>query len=523
MNYLRVHAAAKKKFLANRDIYGLLKNGRHRRTKKIKGPVPAKKYGILSKSLSFKVVLNAEKGGDPAEKEIIVIPIRRVQQFNKSKQTKEKKKKTPAKRKNDAVHQTKKVQAPVPEPIPMKINNLVHDSTQTMNFVPENTNQREVSSFSDVNNLSQVNHNKVTETIQTIPSNFNELNELSYKTPVGIAFDQLTQSNETEHKMLSFDSVIVPDLQDQTYVKLNSNIDSNFDGSVGFTSVQNQLRTIDTNTPLDFPSIQTHFSSKKNSSDKTNDSGWSLNTPDISQTISLNSQTSIESLGSLVNSEESQQDQTFHHQSLTQSPFTPAPVQTNVDYNSNPFPTTFNRNNNEDPSWQVMPKLTMEMVIERKQLGARRSLDRLFGVDRTSVQRSTSTNRSSTINTQSNTFDSERMFTINLGKEDQRNGKRHEERKLQPTSTLGSFNTHLGANPSVTTFKKQSKEIPVLTMRMVKQRKRLAARHALDRLFRERYTGSTSMQTTNNDSQRTDTTLQTLHSNSFNKSFLSFV
>lgn len=129
MNYLRVHAAAKRRFLANKDIFGLLKNGRHRcAKKKDKAPLPARNFGILSRSLSFKLQLQDETNS--GKKKIVVIPIGLTKKLYSAKQKKATKKpsaqakgregweevKTNERQaKNDAVEQHTMEQAPVTE------------------------------------------------------------------------------------------------------------------------------------------------------------------------------------------------------------------------------------------------------------------------------------------------------------------------------------------------------------------------------------------------------------------------
>lgn len=69
MNFLRVHAAARKRLRARKEILGLLKNVPLRGTKSSKKPLfVGKPFGIFGKALSFKVLLQDRMDGSPALK-----------------------------------------------------------------------------------------------------------------------------------------------------------------------------------------------------------------------------------------------------------------------------------------------------------------------------------------------------------------------------------------------------------------------------------------------------------------------
>lgn len=476
MNYLRVHAAAKRRFLANRDILGLLKNGRHRRSKKkTKGPVPTKTYGIFSKALSFKVLLHGESGDDPTQNEVVVIPIGHIPKNNPTQQTNKKKKNTAKIRKG----QPNYVKKPTKETDLIPPINHNDDQNQTV-LLLENTNQHDAGLSEFANEISStMNHSEVTE--HQIPSDFNDFNESGYITPVEFGIDStaktINKRNATPLRTISFDTVIVPDLQEHNNDMTSSNIDNNFDGSIGFNSIENQFRASDSEPPTVFSYVQNDFSATdtdKNTSSEY-DSGWSLNTPDLTQ-----ESTSEESLDSFISRQANGFEHTHNQSIQTQSQivFTPVSTQPILDINSNAISTTFNRNinNNNEKNWEDLPKLTMEMVIERKRMGARCAYERLFGTDPPSGGSSIlqcSSGASHSTHTSSN-------------------------KTVLPTSTFGSFNTQIEGNSLFSQTKRNKpKEIPnPLTKEVVMQRKCFVARRLLDRLLRENYkhSGSTSMQ-----------------------------
>lgn len=360
-------------------------------------------------------------------------------------------------------------------------------------------------------------------TIHTIPADFNELIH-NDNNPLYEEKDQMSifagyetpLTNESSHKMLSFDSVIAPDLQENDIS--TTNIFNNF-GSIGFSPEKNRLRAgpDTTMTSIDFNSVRSVFPekpNKKNISCKTIESGWSLDTPDISQSIS-----STEHTNTTLHAFNPIEDSPLDHPSFaipTQNLFMSTPASIPMfNFHSAAIPSKFTLNNNAT-EWDDLPKLTMEMVIKRKQLGARRAYERLFGANKR--PRTETLNESFTLNTPTTYMKKEKYLqpTSTFGSFNTRitNLPKVNSTELYPVSsqsgynstTFDSFNTRIGNSASIPApFKigkeKKTKEMPRLTRERLMQGKKLAARRSLDRLFNERYKprSTTKMEVNNND------------------------
>lgn len=168
MNYLRVHAAAKRRFLANRDIFGLLKNGRHRcAKKKNKASVPARNFGILSRALSFKLALQDES--DSGKKKIVVIPIGLTKKLYSAKQKKATKKPSATAKERegwDEVTTTNEQQAK---------NGAV--AQQTKKPAPASAPTLITKQNSEVKQNATINHNPTMEMSKVNKNNFNSFEQ----------------------------------------------------------------------------------------------------------------------------------------------------------------------------------------------------------------------------------------------------------------------------------------------------------------------------------------------------------
>lgn len=500
MNQIRARAAVRRKVLANKDIFGLMENGRRRNTKKKnKESMPAKNYGIINKAQSFKVVLRAASDDDPTQEKVIVIPIERTQKVISSG-----KNKTSAKDQTNAdvaVEQPKK--DPKPVPITETNNNIVEFQSQTNNVHSENTNRRDISlsSFASVNIPLEESRSKVIQNPErSFPAEVSVFSKSVFETPVEHEFDPLTQ---TAPKILTFDSVIVPDLQEQTNDTTNLREFNSFNGSNDFITVQNQFGANNQLPTLNFSTVykeHSEDSTKKNITSETQDSGWSLNTPDLSQQLSTSTDETIESLDSFL----SNQDSRTYTQTQSQLVFTTKANFSTFDFTLGTVPSAFCRDNVDKES--SLLKLTVEILIQRKQMAARRAYERLFREDQpnssthrssslSSTQQSSSLGYGSSYTTSDKTFG---LFETYLVADSTFKGLESKQRqeptndtyiscektKMQPTSTFGSFNTRIPVN---STFKTSKSKITQLTKEILVQRKQLAAKRALNRLCRESY------------------------------------
>lgn len=458
-----------------------------------------------------------------------------------------------------------------------------------MNFFSKNQNQHaeSIGANSTTANVipSEMIHMEKTpsstdNTICTIPPDFNEFIHNTHDNPFHekkkqkstFAGYETPLTHESSHKMLSFDSVIAPDLQENGLS--TTNIFDNFDGSFVFTPEKNQFRAgRDTMMTPVFNSVQSVFPekpNKKNICSKTFESGWSLETPDVSQSISSTEYTNT-TLAQFNPIEETPLDR-LPFANPTQNVFMSTPASIPMfSFNSAAIPPKFTLNNNAT-DWDDLPKLTMEMVMKRKQLAARRAYDRLFGGmkrprvqalnhsftpndtptmpymgNRKKLQPTTTFGSFNTRFTATNqmiprpmTFGSFKShIAANLPSANstevypgssQSSYSSTENATIQPT-TFGSFNTRIGNPPSIPApfkigIEKKTMEIPRL--KRESKVKRLATRRSRDRLFNERHErhkqqSTSKLEVNNNDNifemrtKNNSFSMQTGNSNPYEK------
>lgn len=447
MNYLRVHAAAKKRSKARRDILGLLKNAPLRRSKIKKKPLfTGKPFGIFGKALSFKVLIQDSGGSDnesPGQNRVIVIPIEQVQSIDCAAKIPKRKNKQSKNDEKKKCHQQATEQLPMPT-----IQDAVNQQSPIINLMPQLPTQNyanNTQTFASRTVLSEIDPSKVVQTtrnVQTpqIDDNFigsdQSDNEASDNAPVGFDFEFIAQSNDKSHKILSFDMDIVQEFNDRPHSTAINGLThdlSKIDGSIGFAS-ENQIGA-------SFADSQSNLSSIKCERIRSHEkiqpdySSSSLNTPVFSEF----------SISPLINSEQQPQLQTPTEFIGTSH------IDTQFDRNS--FLETFE-----------CPKLTIEMVIERKRLAARCAFERLFPDREMTINSTSSTDKSISI--------SQTCFNENTNFQSNQTDSR-----MQVNESICHCSMH-------NQFDKP-KESQKLTKQMITEQKRLAARHSLDRLFRE--------------------------------------
>lgn len=338
MNYLRVHAAARRKVHARRDILGLLKNAGSRCSKvKNKQVFPTKKYGIFAKALSFKVLLqendeNVDESLQKNPEKIIVVPIKHDQSVRCPVSGSVNKK------------SLKKIRGHKP--------NLIKSSKQSDLMFKRDASKKPC----DKNSLLPeiVDHRNTLCLLETAASNENETaqsdriiekpmfsNEFvdynsGFRSPSSAGFEFKMQSDDALHKPLSIESNIMPHMQQNMHDFSNSSHSSYSIGSIRFNSAENQSEASAYNGLFRLSSTESE--PDKNSDEQLNHPGLSFNTLDFTQ-------------------------QTYSSLEFSnQYEFTRS---------------TFNELTDEIAN---LPQLTMEMVIERKSQAARLAYDQLFSI-----------------------------------------------------------------------------------------------------------------------------------------------
>lgn len=400
MNYLRAHAAAKKRVKARRDILGLLKNGPKRRRKnKNKSPFVQRPFGIFGRAISFKVILgNATQSNDgPSQRnpdEIVVIPIDRVR-IQKPLKDKEKLQ-LPAKRVQRQREFTEKNMKPNPTQSDKDQNKKNCNRSAEKDFVQAECNRRDAvpsPSFFDVDAASQNTPNEATsisawanrDTIVHIEEdqiaarftpNIDNNGSVGHQIPVDCSLGATVRIERTPLEMLSFDSLIESDLEDVT---------RNLSSSIDFSRVENYVEASKPPDRTEFTNFSTinsdFFSTSKtlanphaadeNSSKQSTNSGWSLNSQ-----WSLNTPDFADRSKSYPNDAlltfEPTREKHIEIKSSYDDP-TPTVEQSNwSDFEGQPMKPS------QSQLAEDKPKFTMEMLMQRKALAARRALARLF-------------------------------------------------------------------------------------------------------------------------------------------------
>lgn len=503
MNYLRAHAAAKKRVKARRDILGLLKNGPKRRRKnKNKSPFVQRPFGIFGRAISFKVILgNATQSNDgPSQRnpdEIVVIPIDRVRI---QKPLKEKKKlQLPAKTSQRQHEVTENVNKPNAHPTQSDKDQNKKNCNQSVekDFVSADFNRHNAvpsQNIFDFDAASQNTHNEATsinawanrDTIGHIEKDQFAIADLTpgvdnngsdgYRTPVDRNFGATVRKERTPLEILSFDSLIESDLDDVT---------RNLSSSIDFSRIENYVeasKPADRTAFTNFSTIKSDFfntsktlvNSHGNSSKKSTNSGWSLNTPDFADRSNSYPNDALLTF-------EPTKEKHINIKSSYDDP-TPTMEQSNwSDFESQPMKPS------QSQLADDKPKFTMEMLMQRKALAARRALARLFPSPSNSMAdqgqsqcQSQSASKYLTNNTLSSCNTSAfKKFT-------------------EPTTFISHHATNL---PSMSKLEDRSKEQFQLTNKTDFERKFQAPSNTINQIFRKKADLSNMVQSNANHPQ----------------------
>lgn len=388
MNYLRVHAAAKKRVKARKDILGLLKNGKTRRTKKkTHSPFVRRPFGIFGRAISFKVILGgasqSNSNKQPSQRvpdEILVVPIRRVHVLKPAN--------TKAKSTSKNVHRKRRSKGGGKEfdeqdVIPTQKVEEQQKNSPTIVFRQTERSARDAEptqSFMDSNVPIGENRNKQSRT-KTASSTIKHIqrhqtanyyasvedNDQSNTLQTPVEFSLIAESPANDpipHEILSFDSLIESDSENVSQV--SSAVTSQVEQSSYVSNNESQ-----TSNFLDFAATQSDNGQSDENLTQSTDSGWSLETPAFTDRshspsngsllpdeVEIVSQSTYDELTPTDSSEDQTNFYDFECQSLTR-PQSQSPMD--------------------------KPKFTMEMLMERKALAARRALALIFPTNTGSI------------------------------------------------------------------------------------------------------------------------------------------
>lgn len=382
MNYLRVHAAARKRVKARKDILGLLRNEPKRQQKKKAKPLFTQRpFGIFGRAISFKVVLGSalQSNSRRAPSAIQVLPIGRVVAEKKS--TRKSKPVSKLKLDKSNAPNDNKKQKPKQAGTRNPLADLLHvNGNWQRDLEPSETHMNFNASMKKSDKrIAQIDHWAEDDTAEYIQRDETTVDRLAlsddykqangHQTPADFTSNASTRTSGMPLEILSFDSLVESDL-DCAANSLTNSINFQQNGNPNDASQPESQYTIQ-NGSFDLPIEQNGLRTPSTNRDSTpaiiepsRSSGWSLNTPNVAGQLDGSSSDSLQSFNSEITKKMAGREptKTGSIEELT-----------NWTENSSLLLT--------QPQTQLADdehKFTMEMVMERKALGARRAMQKLF-------------------------------------------------------------------------------------------------------------------------------------------------
>lgn len=435
MNHWQVQATARRKIRSRNDIMGLLENCHRRKPKNKKTqPVNRKQFGIFAKSLTFKVKLNNDNANESIENDSPksngqIVAMQKP--INRNKNAKQR----PARGKKcgPSAGRNRMQEFHVEDFIDdnAATNDKNKQGKQMGNDSTAANDGHEINQCETLPSKPSAVQNKETPTDQNVQEDQNKNNFMHFDDDnqvdfSGISVDftigTLDVTARKSNTMRPFDSLHTEHNLSPTPQKLASSIDFNvFDSQIGATVCQPSANFRSDFDQSTFNGNNSTF--RKNVSDESKQSGWSLNTPNFfrkdfraaAETSFANERTknSIETVGLASITEETNEGDLNEFPSFSVSTqkssstsrcdsYNPmcqkvySDASTNQDFYSSQQSVssdelvTFNASEDSTASDKnttfngfdgpsKMKPFTLGMVIERKCLSARRAYERIFG------------------------------------------------------------------------------------------------------------------------------------------------